>query len=72
MASFYQTQIKKALEQKGIEADPRHIEAFMRLEHPTLNHLSAAEFAEEINIGLACIAEVGDEEAERTAQSFGL
>lgn len=54
------------------EDDPRHIEAYMRLQYGTLNHLSRQQVVEEIEICRACIAEGGVERAERCAQSFGL
>jgi hypothetical protein len=53
-------------------ADPRHIEGYMRLGHPTLDSLSPEEFRMEVEIGLACIQEDGVPAAERNAVSFGL
>lgn len=70
---MYQKMIKKELERMGEEdTDPRHIEAFMRIEHGTLDHLSQVAFRQEIRIGLDCISEGGVEGAESLAQSFGL
>lgn len=51
--------------------DPRHIEAFMRLQHSTFDHLSRAEFLRECYIAAGCVDEGGKENAERCAQSFG-
>lgn len=52
--------------------DPRHIEAYMRVEHSTLDGLSVRQFAKEVCIAQACIRESGKEMAERIARSFGL
>lgn len=52
--------------------DSRHIEAFMRLEHSTLDHLSEAAFLREVEICAACVDEAGREYAERIAKSMGL
>lgn len=54
------------------DLDPRHVEAFMRLEHPTLDHLSRDRFAGEARIAALCVREVGTDEAEALAASFGL
>jgi hypothetical protein len=54
------------------DADPRHVEAWMRLEHPTLDGLSTERFAAEVRIALACIAEAGPDESEALAASLGL
>lgn len=52
--------------------DPRHVEAYMRVEHSTLDSLSNQRFRTEVSIARACIREGGLEMAERIAQSFGL
>lgn len=52
--------------------DPRHIEAYIRLEYSTLSHLSRATLRREVAIAKACIDEGGKEEAEQCARSFGL
>ena len=53
-------------------ADPRHVEAWMRLEHPTLDGLSRAEFTEAKYAALAAALDAGPEESEALAVSFGL
>ena len=53
-------------------ADPRHIEAWMRLEHPTLDGLSPQQFRDEVNAALACIEAGPLAESESLAQSCGL
>lgn len=52
--------------------DPRHIEAFMRSEHGTLDKLSRSRFKAEVYIASACVDEGGKDLAERIAKSYGL
>ncbi|HET7675654.1 MAG TPA: hypothetical protein VFL54_09055 [Gammaproteobacteria bacterium] len=52
--------------------DPRHIEAFVRLQYGTLNHLDRETLKREADIAAACIEEGGTENAEALAQSYGL
>lgn len=52
--------------------DPRHIEAFMRVEHPTLDGLPLDQFKREVRIASLCINEAGVAQSERIAASFGL
>ena len=66
--TFYQRRIAE----RTSDIDPRHIEAWMRLEHPTLDGLSAAELEREIDIAVAAIATAGATESETLAASFGL
>jgi hypothetical protein len=51
--------------------DPRHVEAYMRVEHNTLDKLSPRDFAREVRLAVACIDEGGIETAELVAKSFG-
>lgn len=51
--------------------DPRHIEAFVRLEYSTLSHLSLAKLRREARIAAECI-KADPAAAERLAASFGL
>jgi hypothetical protein len=66
--SFYETIIRD-LSPAG---DPRHVEAYMRLEHGTLDRLSPQQFRAEVALAVACIAEGGTEAAEKLAKSYGL
>lgn len=69
----YQNKVREELASQGrIGIDPRHIEAYMRLEHSTLDGLSRSQFSAEVSIGIACVDADGEENAERCAQSFGL
>ena len=52
--------------------DPRHVEAIMRVEHGTLDHLSAEAFAAEVTIAVLAIETGGTNFAEAVAQSYGL
>lgn len=67
--SLYQQHIRELAPD---EYEPRHVEAFMRLEHGTLDHLPREQFVREVEIGCACIDEAGHEHAEACARSFGL
>jgi hypothetical protein len=66
--TFYQRRIAE----RTTDADPRHIEAWMRLGHPTLDALSAAEFAREIEEAAALVRAAGTTGSEALAASFGL
>lgn len=66
--TFYQRLIAR----RTNDVDPRHVEAWMRLEHPTLDGLSRAAFEREIDIAMAAIAAAGPIESEALAASFGL
>lgn len=55
--------------------DPRHIEAFMRCEHSTLDGLSREQFVAEVRFCARCVDEMNKcivDGAEELAQSFGL
>ena len=66
--TFYQRRIAE----RTADVDPRHIEAWMRLEHPTLDGLSRAEFERAIDDAVVAIAAAGPDESEALAASFGL
>lgn len=51
--------------------DPRHVEAFMRIAHPTLDHLSPEGFVAEIFVACDCIREAGLAESEALARTYG-
>ena len=58
--------------QGHIGTDPRHVEAYMRLEHSTLDGLSHSQFKTEVIGCIGCVHADGTANAERCAQSFGL
>jgi hypothetical protein len=70
--SLYQRMIDDRLGPLAEIVDARHVEAWMRVEHPTLDALSHAEFSVEVCAAVECIAEAGAIESESLAQSFGL
>jgi len=53
-------------------ANPAHVEAMMRSEHSTLDHLSPSAFAREVRIAVMCVDEAGPDLAARIAASYGL
>lgn len=63
---------KEQIEALAPDYDARHIEAFMRLEHSTLDGLSKEQFEKEVAVAVVCIEEGGRDMAERTARSYGL
>lgn len=52
--------------------NPRHVEAFMRAEHGTLDALSPGAFRAEALAAAACVDQAGFDFSEKLAQSFGL
>jgi len=63
---------KLIAELAGPGYDPRHIEAYMRIQYGTLDHLSRDDFKREVVICKQCTGAAGAEQAERCAKSFGL
>ncbi len=72
--SIYQQMIRETMARTGHEgaADPRHVEGWMRLEHPTLDGLSHAQFDVEVRIALECVAAAPLADSEALATSYGL
>jgi hypothetical protein len=68
----YQATIAEELGTLGLQASPRHVEAWMRLEHPTLDALSAAQFQAEVRQAVDCISAAGEKDSESLALSMGL
>ena len=52
--------------------DPAHVEAWLRLEHPTLDGLDSARFASEVAVAAECIRAAGITESDKLAHSYGL
>jgi hypothetical protein len=70
---MYQDTIREMAAQLGfVGANPRWIEAWMRLEHPTLDGLGYSRFKDEVGVAIECIAEAGPEQCESLAKSYGL
>lgn len=62
----------KQIQTLAPQYEARHIEAYMRVEHSTLDKLSPTAFRAEVRLACACVDEGGLELAERIALSFGL
>ena len=70
--THYQKTINEIQEMFGYNDDPRHIEAYMRLQYGVLDHLSINDFRDEVEICHLCIKDGGINSAERLAESYGL
>lgn len=71
--TYYQQQIREDAASLGyIGVNPRHVEAWMRLEHSTLDGLSRQQFRSEVLMAIECIKAAGEAESEALAQSYGL
>ena len=70
---MYQKMIRDELARKGYAGkyDARHIEAYMRLQYGTLDHLSKETFNREVEICRQCV-DADPIAAERLAVSEGL
>jgi hypothetical protein len=70
----YQSIISEILSSTGHAGQyhPHQIEAYMRLQYGTLDHLSRQQFVEEVELCRACIDEDGPENAEKLADTYGL
>lgn len=71
---MYREMIRHILAARGLAGryDPRHVEAWMRVEHPTLDALSVQEWAAEVTIALQCIDHARPDDSERLAKSMGI
>ena len=66
--TFYQ----RFIAENTKDIDPRHVEAWMRLAHPTLDGLSRSEFLAAMYEALGQVQDAGPDESEALAASFGL
>ena len=66
--SYYATLFKELQP----EHDPRHIEAYVRLQYHTLGHLDRETLRRESEIAVECIKLEGVDGAESLAKTFGL
>lgn len=53
-------------------ANPRHIEAWMRLKCPALEGLTPEEFLTELAIAIRCAEIAGDDASDALARCFGV
>lgn len=72
MSQYTQSIREDAASLGYLGANPRHIEAWMRLEHPTLDGLSRQQFRYEVLMAIECIKAAGEAESEGLAQPYGL
>jgi hypothetical protein len=73
VGKFYSDWIREILASNGyLGVDPRHVEAYMRVEHSTLDGLSVQAFVKEVQVGIECVRAGGAGAAEDLAESFGL
>ncbi len=66
------SEVQRLIAQHTREIDPRHIEAWMRVEHPTLDGLSREELLGAMYRAIADHLEAGDAMSESLAATFGL
>ncbi len=66
--TFYQRYIAE----RTRDIDPRHVEAWMRTEHPTLDGLTAQQFNDAMYAALGAAMDAGPTESEALAATFGL
>jgi hypothetical protein len=67
--SHYQELIAELI---GEAADPRHVEAMMRLEYPVLDWMTTGRLRIEVTRALGDCRAFGAEKSEELAQSMGL
>ena len=70
---MYSKLIRETVAKMGrIGANPRHAEAWMRLEYGTLDHLGGPTWDRAIREALACMDASTADENENLAKSYGL
>jgi len=70
---MYRDIIREQLARDGyVGTRPDWVEAWMRLEHGTLDSLSKTQFNDEVRIAVQCIDAATTTENESLAKSFGL
>ncbi len=71
--SHYQKTIAEDLAKLGrADVEPKFVEAIMRGEYGTLDHLSRAKFAAEARVGVECWDECDDAMRREIPASYGL
>ena len=66
------TYYQRFIAERTRDIDPRHVEAWMRTEHPTLDRLTQPQFTEAMYAALGSAIDAGPAENEALAASFGL
>lgn len=72
-SQMYASAINATLVKIGrTDVSPVYVEAWMRVEHPTLDGLTAYGFAQEVEIAVDCVDHSTEAENLKLAQSYGL
>ncbi len=66
------TYYQRFIAERTRDIDPRHVEAWMRVEHPTLDGLAPEAFITAMHAALASAVDAGPEASEALTVSFGL
>jgi hypothetical protein len=66
------TYYQRYIAERTRDIDPRHVEAWMRVEHPTLDGLTAQQFNDAMYAALGSAMDAGPDKTEALAASFGL
>lgn len=70
---MYRQKIKKTAESLGYtDVETAHVEAYMRLQFGTLDHLGGQDWIDEVRIACECALEASTEESDWLAESYGL
>ncbi len=71
--SYYQERIRETAARLGrIGVNTRHVEAWMRSEHSTLDHLTPSQWRKEVEECIAVVDHADPALSERLARSYGL
>jgi len=70
--NYVRALIEGALKKINSDAKPHHVEAWIRIAHGTLDHLTIGEFEREVRIALELATLAGSAQSERLAESYGL
>lgn len=70
--NYVRALIEGVLKKINSDAKPHHVEAWLREEHGTLDHLTIGEFEREVRIALELATLAGSEQSARLAESYGL
>jgi hypothetical protein len=70
---YYQNLIKTLLAEIGRpEVNARHVEGWMRAQHPTPDHLDRRAFKKEVKLAVKCIDGPEGAISEELAKSYGI
>lgn len=70
---MYKERIELTLKVLGRpEVDPGHIEAWMRMDHGTLDGLSPRDFRQAVKVGVEAVDQCGEKLSQEVASTYGL